>query len=214
MELLRRVRRWLISQWRNWLCPYKRATTTLSDPRSALTIASIVYAMITHSIGDSIARRIWNNNATDSMNLHRIELIIFICEFYRISQQFALRKIHKNALSSPSQAKSINLSNWQRNFEWQPRLRGVWCMWRDKQKKKPNAECACCQCSKWNRNPISRWRCKHTSILCFFLLSAHFLAKASVQQTHFEMNRRRSWKSFENQSEEVIGCSHMQRISF
>lgn len=211
MESLRRVRRWLISQWRNWLCPYKQAATTLSDPRSALTIASIVYATITHSIGDSIARAAIRNNATDSINLHRIEFIIFICEFYRISQRFALRKIHKNALSSPSPVESINLSNWHRNVEWQPRFRRVWCMRSDKQKKKPIAEWVCCRCSKWNRNPISRWRCKHTSI---FLLSAHFLAKASVQPTHFEMNHCHSRKWCENQSEEVIRCAHMQRVSF
>lgn len=49
-------------------------------------------------------------------------------------------------------------------------------MCRDMQKKKPNADGVCCRWSKWNRSPISRWRCKHTSILFLrFLIS--FLQK-------------------------------------
>lgn len=114
------VLRWLISQWRNWLCPYKKQQVHCLIHSLCL---NCINCAVTHTIGDSIAHI--QNNSIDSFHFAPYEINQFI-DFTIIL--LAEKKCTKSVLSS---SKTMI---WQKIPNRQPRFRGVWIIFADKQR--------------------------------------------------------------------------------
>lgn len=90
---------WLISQWRNWACPYKK------QRQHSVVWSTFNFNCVTwtaHWIADSIA--LFENNSIDSMNLHRSWINHFDANFIgRIDFTIA----SKNSLSFSRQCQEL-----------------------------------------------------------------------------------------------------------